>query len=208
MSVVHFILVDLILDGGWPYQPEDCGWPSMVLYMVLILWVKSKSEMAAGGPKNGRGGLERCLTLGFWALWATFVKFVFCSEHSFYEKRSRWRMERKMGKMGGGMEIIGGEWKITSLLVERQNGHQMQCWCLCQYQPSAAMGHSLPATPEKSNMAAREPQNGRRGLERCHPLGFWHSKQLLLNKFFDPSTPSMRKGRDGEKQIRRPLLFC
>ena len=26
---------------------------------------------------------------------------------------------------------------------------------------------------------------------------FGHSKQLLLNKFFDPSTPSMRKGRDG-----------
>ena len=26
----------------------------------------------------------------------------------------------------------------------------------------------------------------------------WRSDQLLLNKFFDPSTPSMRKGRDGE----------
>ena len=26
-----------------------------------------------------------------------------------------------------------------------------------------------------------------------------HSKQLLLNKFFNPSTPSMRKGRDGGK---------
>ena len=25
-----------------------------------------------------------------------------------------------------------------------------------------------------------------------------HFKQLSLNKFFDPSTPSMRKGRDGE----------
>ena len=25
---------------------------------------------------------------------------------------------------------------------------------------------------------------------------FGHSKQLSLNKFFDPSTPSMRKGRD------------
>ena len=32
--------------------------------------------------------------------------------------------------------------------------------------------------------------------------GFWkgHSKQLSLNKFFDPSTPSMRKGRGGEKK--------
>ena len=33
-----------------------------------------------------------------------------------------------------------------------------------------------------------------------YPWVFWRSKQLLLNKFFDPRTPSMRKGRDrGEK---------
>ena len=48
----------------------------------------------------------------------------------------------------------------------------------------------------KSKMVARGPQNGRGGLERCLPLDFGHSKQLSLNKFFDPSTPSMRKGRD------------
>ena len=29
---------------------------------------------------------------------------------------------------------------------------------------------------------------------------FGRSKQLSQNKFFDPSTPSMRKGRDGEKK--------
>ena len=29
------------------------------------------------------------------------------------------------------------------------------------------------------------------------------SKQLSLNKFFDPSTPSMRKGRDREKQVKK-----
>ena len=27
-------------------------------------------------------------------------------------------------------------------------------------------------------------------------------QQLLLNKFFDPSTPSMRKGRNGEEKKR------
>ena len=32
-----------------------------------------------------------------------------------------------------------------------------------------------------------------------YPSVFGHSKQLSLNKFFDPSTPSMRKGRDGGK---------
>ena len=31
---------------------------------------------------------------------------------------------------------------------------------------------------------------------------FWHSKQLSLNKFFDPSTPSMRKGNSGELRKR------
>ena len=36
-----------------------------------------------------------------------------------------------------------------------------------------------------------------------YPLVFGHSKQLLQNKFFDPSTPSMRKGRDGEKKNRK-----
>ena len=33
-----------------------------------------------------------------------------------------------------------------------------------------------------------------------YPLVFGHSKQLSLNKFFDPSTPSMRKGRDRGKK--------
>ena len=32
------------------------------------------------------------------------------------------------------------------------------------------------------------------------PYVFGRSGQLSLNKFFDPSTPSMRKGRDGEKK--------
>ena len=30
------------------------------------------------------------------------------------------------------------------------------------------------------------------------PKVIGHFEPLLLNKFFDPSTPSMRKGRDGE----------
>ena len=72
-------------------------------------------------------------------------------------------------------------------------------------------GHSLTACnaapPIKSKMPARGPQNGRRGLEWCLPPG---SKQLSLNKFFDPSTPSMRKGRDGrtgeKKKIRMKIV--
>ena len=49
-------------------------------------------------------------------------------------------------------------------------------------------------------MAARGPQNGVRGLERGPTLGYF--KQLSLNKFFDPSPPSMRKGDDGGEKKR------
>ena len=50
-------------------------------------------------------------------------------------------------------------------------------------------------------MVARGPQNGRQDLERDVPLG--RSKQLLLNKFFDPSTPSMRKVDDRGKKEKK-----
>ena len=36
-----------------------------------------------------------------------------------------------------------------------------------------------------------------------YPKVFGHSKQLSLNKSFDPSTPSMRKGRDGENRGKK-----
>ena len=50
----------------------------------------------------------------------------------------------------------------------------------------------------KCKMAPMGPQNGQQDLERGSTLGYlalkviWRSKQLLLNRFFDPSTPSMR----------------
>ena len=36
-----------------------------------------------------------------------------------------------------------------------------------------------------------------------HLQVFGHFRQLSLNKFFDQSTPSMRKLEDGEKKIRK-----
>ena len=52
-------------------------------------------------------------------------------------------------------------------------------------------------------MAARGPQNGRRGLERGVPLG--RSEQLSLNKFFDPNTLYVRKGNSGENGEKKRL---
>merc|ERR1711954_296698 len=49
-------------------------------------------------------------------------------------------------------------------------------------------------------------QNGRQGApkwQRGSGKVFGRSKQLLLNKFFDPSTPSMRKGRDEKKREKK-----
>ena len=39
------------------------------------------------------------------------------------------------------------------------------------------------------------------------PQVFGCSKQLLLNKFFDPSTPSMRKVDDGERKKKKKSVF-
>ena len=63
--------------------------------------------------------------------------------------------------------------------------------CDFDHQPSGKGGTRSP--PAKSKVAASGPQNGL-------PLGFWHSKQLSLNKFFNLSTPSLRKVDDGEKR--------
>ena len=41
---------------------------------------------------------------------------------------------------------------------------------------------------------------GRQGAPKWPTGSGKLSKQLLLNKLFDPSTPSMRKGCDGEKK--------
>ena len=53
----------------------------------------------------------------------------------------------------------------------------------------------------KSKMAARGPQNGQR--KGVYHYAFGLPGQLSLNKFFDPSTSSMRKGNSGEKQRRK-----
>ena len=49
-------------------------------------------------------------------------------------------------------------------------------------------------------MAARGPKIADWVWKGVYHLVFGRSGQLLLNKFFDPSTPSMRKVVDGEKK--------
>ena len=49
-------------------------------------------------------------------------------------------------------------------------------------------------------MAASGPKIGDGFWKGVYPYVFGRSRQLLLNMFFDPSTPSMRKGCDEEKK--------
>ena len=65
---------------------------------------------------------------------------------------------------------------------------------------TSLIGFTIEAPPAKSKMANRGPQNGREGLKRCQ---FGHSRQLLQNMFFHPSTPSMKKVDDGEKKNKK-----
>ena len=78
-----------------------------------------------------------------------------------------------------------------------------------KYQPSGAGGTRSPsATPHRLPVGPKMADGVWKGV---YP---GRSKQLSLNKFFDPSTPFMRKGRDGGKKYviassrppeRRPL---
>ena len=42
--------------------------------------------------------------------------------------------------------------------------------------------------------------------KKYQPSGEGGTKQFSLNKFFDPSTPSMRKGRGGEKKQKKKRM--
>ena len=70
----------------------------------------------------------------------------------------------------------------------------------------AAPGHSLTACnavpPAKSKMAG-----GPKMADGVQSYVIGRSDQLSLNKFFDPSTPSMRKVRDGEEKMVEKIIM-
>ena len=62
-----------------------------------------------------------------------------------------------------------------------------------KYQPSGEGGTRSPtATPH----CLQNPK----WLEQFITLGFWALRPTFAKKFFDPSTPSMRKGRDTRRK--------
>merc|ERR1711954_186458 len=67
-----------------------------------------------------------------------------------------------------------------------------------KYQPSGAGGtRSPPATPHRVPVGPKMADGVWKGV---YPWVLGRSRQLSLNKFFDPSTPSMRKVDDGEEK--------
>ena len=73
---------------------------------------------------------------------------------------------------------------------------------LTEYQPSSE-GGTRSLTAAKSKMVARAPKMVDGVRKSVNPQVFGRSKQLLLNKFLDLSTPSIRKGCDEEEKKRR-----
>ena len=78
---------------------------------------------------------------------------------------------------------------------------------LVEYQPSGARGHSLtacnaapPATLHRVPAGLKMADGVWKGV---YPSVLGRSRQLSLNKFFDPSTPSMRKVDDGEEKKKK-----
>ena len=63
--------------------------------------------------------------------------------------------------------------------------------------------NSLPATPQRLQNPKWPPGGPKMAdgvWKGVQPQVIGHFEPLLLNKFFDPSTPSMRKVRDGEEK--------
>ena len=56
-------------------------------------------------------------------------------------------------------------------------------------------------------MAASGPKMADGVWKGVYPSFFGHSKQLSLNKFFDPSTPSMRKVDNGEEKRKKKKIM-
>ena len=61
----------------------------------------------------------------------------------------------------------------------------------------------MPNHLQNSKWTLGGPKMADRVLKSVYPLVFGLSRKLSLNKFFDPSTPSMRKGNSGGKEKRR-----
>ena len=79
---------------------------------------------------------------------------------------------------------------------------------LKKYRPSGEGGIRSPSAVPHHLQNPKWPPRGPKMAEGVYPQVFGRSKQLSLNKFFDPSTPSMRKVDDGEKKKKKKEKEC
>ena len=84
-----------------------------------------------------------------------------------------------------------------------------------KYQSSGAgVTLSLPATPHRlqnPKWLLGGPKVADGVWKGVHSQVFWHSHQLLQNKFFDLSTPSTREGRNrenGRNKMEWKIMTC
>ena len=84
----------------------------------------------------------------------------------------------------------------------------LSCWQIIDQFPKKrkhkrVFGQIKQAGAELNPIHVCKIQNGRQGAPKWPTGSGKLSKQLLLNKLFDPSTPSMRKGNSGENGEQR-----
>ena len=61
-------------------------------------------------------------------------------------------------------------------------------------------------SPSKSELAVRGPEMADGVWKGVQPYVIGHFEPFSQNKFFDPSTPSMRKVDDGEKNKKKKRM--
>ena len=110
--------------------------------------------------------------------------------------------------------------KVSSNLHIQQQGYVLFAWSALfvvplqhyeltkvqkkfQYNTSLAVKGALAHRLQNQKWPPGGSKMADRVLKGVYPQVLGRSKQLLQNKFFDPSTPSIRKGRNGEKTEKR-----
>ena len=100
-----------------------------------------------------------------------------------------WRSKRRQMSLSDQLDRLAGQtsWMdqfsvfeaLDSSLIQRLTFQFVHCGSFRVPRRPCLSQSFLLWEPQKSKMAARWPQNGQRGLERCLSLGFW----VFLSKF-------------------------
>ena len=114
--------------------------------------------------------------------------------------RDRWASDLDSKFLGGSFQVVKktlknilGGWGRDNQLDEGLKSEQQPCRT-----GSTRLLLSTRISPQNSKRRIGGPKMTNRVWKGVYPQVFGHSCQLSLNKYYVSSTPSMRKGCDGE----------